>query len=183
MSAPYFKEVFYNSTRITFEHLEPFTFAFESTTAKRVLRVHVTYTNHCFTRRITEEEPADNDLLFDTNTARPRVFCPIRWKNSKQLRDVIEGQLNNSHTKVLQTNKSRNWVYSIKIDDPAGPYHVIFSVSRATGEKKKIQDLNLVVETAFYEKPEIGPPDTLGRMSFWLVCANIYLNRYTRTKR
>ncbi len=183
MSVKYFEDVVYNSTVISFEHLEPFTFQFQSIKANRTLRVHVTFTNHCFTRGIYEDEPADNDLLFDTDTARPRVFCPIRWENSKRLRGIIEEQLNRPSTKVYETNASKNWVYSIKIDNPAGPYHLFFSVSRASGEKKKIQDLNLVVESAYHEKPEKGPPVTLGRMTFWLVCTNVFLNRPTHTKR
>lgn len=139
MSTPYFQDVFYNAARITFEHLEPFTFAFDSQKAKRTLRIHVTFSNHCFTRTISEENPADNSILFDTHTDKPRVFCPIRYENSKRLRTIIEGQLNQSQTKVIQTNSQRNWVYSIQIESPTGPYHMFFSVSRANADKGSSQ--------------------------------------------
>jgi hypothetical protein len=48
--APYFKPVIFRGEVFDLTHLEPFSFDVDSRISKKRLRVHVTFSDHCFTR-------------------------------------------------------------------------------------------------------------------------------------
>lgn len=175
--APYFPALTIDAQTFTFDHLEPFTFSFRSQLVKRELSVHVTFSDHCFSVAYT---PTDDGMREDVigYGARARKFCPIRYRLSLGLPAVVSS-LNQPHVKVWQTAAQRNWAYSMKIDDPAGPYYVFFEVRKASSNKP--QDLNLVVESAYHQTD--APPKLFGRMGFMLLCSKVYLRQPTATKR
>ena len=165
-----------------FKHLEPFTMHFRSQKAARDLRVNVRFSNHCFTHSPKQDEVYEDDLILQDHSGKERVFCPIRYRLSHSLEGLVKG-LNNPRCKVYETATRRNYNYSIEIEDPTGPYHLFFGISKAAGEKKKMQDINLFVESAYPEMPIGEPPKLLGRIGFQLLCTNVYLNKPTSTKR
>lgn len=180
MTAPYFKPLTIGGKTEHFGHLEPFTFKIDSRLAKKHLRVHVTFSNHCFSKGYDPTSHAAGDPIIDPKSPRPRMFCPIRYRLSLGLPAIISS-LNHPKAAVWQTSRERNWSHSITIEDPAGPYHVFFEVRRAGNHQKQWQDLNLVVESAYHETED--PPDLLGSMGFLLLCGKIYLRQPTATKR
>lgn len=149
MTKPYFEPVVIRGQTFDLSHLDPFSFEFLSKKAKKNLRVHVTFSNHCFTKKIITEEHIDGDPVFDAGSTRPRMFCEIRYRLSLDLRSVIDS-LNDARVKVWETAAQRNWAHSITIDDPSGPYHIFFEVRRASRDRRNYQDINLVVE---YDPP------------------------------
>lgn len=163
-------------------HLEPFKMEFESKGAGKTLTIHVTFSNHCFSKKLSDEPTSKHSHIGNTPKDKPRVFCPIRYKLSKEipLKELIK-KLNYASVKVFQTKARRNWCYSIQIDDPKGPYHVFFEMRKNQKTLKKKQDLNMVVESAYHQTEE--PPKLLGRMGFQILCTNIYLKRKVATKR
>jgi len=175
--AAYFPALTIGTLTYTFDHLKPFTFSFNSQLAKRELSIHVTFSTHCFSTAYAEERHPAGEPVIDSG-ARARTFCSVRYRLSLGLPGIVSS-LNQPHIKVWQTAAQRNWAYSLKIDDPAGPYHVFFEVRRAPPHKP--QDLNLVVESAYHETE--SPPKLFGRMGFMLLCSKIYLRQPVATKR
>lgn len=182
MQKPYFEPVVIRGETFDLAHLDPFSFEFFSKKAKKNLRVHVTFANHCFTKKLITEEYIDGDPVFDAGSTRPRMFCEIRYRLSLDLHSVIDS-LNDARVKVWETAAQRNWAHSITIDDPSGPYHIFFEVRRASRDRRNYQDINLVVESAYHEDPENGPPILNGSMNFQLLCGKVYLGEATSTKR
>lgn len=177
----YFPPLTIGGQNYDFAHLEPFTFTIFSQLAKRDLRVHVTFSNHCFTRGYdAATHPAGEPIILD-GARRQRTFCSIRYRLSQVLPTLIQG-LNHPKAKIWETSAERNWCYSITIEDPSGPYHVFFEVRRASQEKRQWQDLNLVVESAYHEA-DGGGPSLKGSMAFVLLCGKVFLRQPTATKR
>lgn len=175
-ASPYFHPLSFNNQTWDLSHLEPFSMEIESEMAKKTLTVHVTFSCHCFSRSHKGTDDVKETIL-DAG-GRPRVFCPIRYNLSLTLASIIQ-RLNDPKVKVKQTTARRNWVYSIVIEDPSGPYHVFFELKRAA--KGKPQDLNLVVESAYQETE--GEPSVLGSIGFVLLCGKVYTNKPVATKR
>lgn len=175
-NTPYFPPIVIGEDSYDLSHLEPFNFVFKSNIANRTIRVNVSFTSHCFSERRGEVGGANVDI----DTPRPRFFCLTRYRLSKDLPAIL-ASLNDPKTKVEQTKSRRNWVYSMKIDDPSGPYHIFFEVKKSEGDKAKSQDVNLVVESAYHE--EKSPPNVLGRMNFQLLCSKVYMKKPVATKR
>lgn len=182
MASPYFPPLVIGGETKEFLHLEPFNFEFYSKSAKKNLRVHVTFRSHAFSKKYIAADHPDGDPIIDSNTPRPRTFCPIRYRLSFALPNLILG-LNNEKVKVWETAARRNWAYSIKIEDPAGPYHIFFEVRRPAQHSQVKQDISLIVESAYHENAESGPPNLLGSISFMLLCSNVYMKKPTSTKR
>lgn len=177
----YFPELVIAGQHIDLSHLDPFTFVINSKQAKRDLRVHVTFSNHCFSRCYDEARHPVGEPVIDARSARPRTFCPIRYRLSQRVPELIR-TLNHPKTKVWETTSERNWCYSITIDDPEGPYHVFFEIRRASRDRRQWQDLHLVVESAYHQDEKDGPK-LKGSMAFILLCGKVYLGEPTSTKR
>lgn len=182
VTSPYFKALEIAETTFAFSHLEPFTFSIDSRKAKKSLRVHVTFSNHCFTKRYALETHIVGEPILDQGTKRPRSFCRIRYALSLKLRELLKS-LADPKADVWETTSRRNWAYSVKVDDPAGPYHIFFELKRAAKERRQWQELQLVVESAYPEDPAKRPPDVVGSMNFVLLCGKIYLGEKTSTRR
>ncbi len=159
-----------------FNHLNSFLISFDSKNANKKLVIYVAFTNHCFTKAYKPGEPTNGMQLFDTETARPRIFCPIRYRLSTELPRMIR-EMNHGKVKVRETITRRNFVHSLKIEDPSGPYHIFIDVKK---EHSKHYDLKMFIESSYHEET---PPRTMGRIGFHILCTNKYLNRKTSTKR
>lgn len=182
MTKFYYDSLTLGGETFDFPHLEPFKMEFESKMANKWLRLHVTFKNHCFTKGYQAAEHIAGEPIFDELTESPRLFCRTRYRLSKSLPALVQS-LNHPKVEVVQTAARRNWVYSIKIEDPAGPYHVFFEVRRPAAAHKHEQDLNIVIESAYHEEPEKGAPRLLGAMNFYLLCGKIFTGKPVATKR
>ncbi len=151
----------------------------KSERAKKDLRIRVRFSNHCFSRDYIDGEDSSEEII-NQGERKLRVFCHTRYRLSFSLQDLVTS-LNSSKIKVNQTKAKRNWVYSIKIDDPEGPYHLFFEISRTPKGKRQYQDLEMVIESAYHETKE--PPKIIGNMKFLLLCSKTYLNEKVSTKR
>lgn len=175
MPTPYFKNLVIGDQTYSFEHLEPFTFQLVSKLAQKTLLIHVTFTNHCFTHKYKPEKYQAGQLLLDTDTPRPRVFCPTRYRLSRELNlaDLIRG-MTHPKCKVSQSKERRNWAYTMQIDNPEGPYYLFFEIRKAVQAGRQRQDLSIIVESAYPDDPEEKTPVFVGDMSFILLCGKTY---------
>lgn len=179
---PYFPSLSNGDEKYDFSHLEPFTFVLESKLARRDLRIHVTFSTHCFSKAYEPALHAHEEPIIDTSTPRPRSLCPIRYRLSRQLPPLIKS-LGHPKAKVWETATERNWCYSLTVDAPSGPYYVFFEVRRTSREQRQWQDLNLVVESAYHADQRSEGPKLKGSISFVLLCGKTYLNQPTSTRR
>lgn len=182
MTNPYFAPLVISGNVVNLSHLEPFTFSFQSVSANnKQLRVHVTFSNHCFTQgySVGMLNSSGGPILKDEG-GRDRLFCPIRYQLSTQLPSVIHS-LNAPQMKVRQTKQERNWVHSITIPDPAGPYHMFFRLKKTQQEHRTWRELDMRIESAYHQQG--AAPDTIGRVGFWALCSNVYLGKPIATKR
>lgn len=183
---PYFQPIVVGEKTFPLDHLEPFTFTFTSVRAKRDLRVHVTFTNHCFSEKFEPEEAIqesdESGAVFPDHANRLRIFCEVRYRLSHMLPSVI-ASLNDPRIKVSETAAERNWCYTMRIEDPVGPYYVFFEVRRAGKVALGRQELNLIVESAYHQDPQRPEPALKGAMSFHLLCTKIFLGERTSTRR
>lgn len=178
----YFSSTPTGAERYELSHLEPFTFVVDSKLAKRDLRVHVTFSTHCFSKAYDPALHTNGEPIIDSQTQRPRSFCPIRYELSRHLRPLIES-LGHPKAKVWETAAERNWCYSITVDSPSGPYYVFFEIRRASRERRQWQDLNLIVESAYHGDKRNEGPKLKGPIAFVLLCGKTYLHQPTSTRR
>lgn len=176
---PYFPAITVNGQTYDLAHLDPLTLQVQSEMAKKTLRVGVRFSNHCFTNDYDAAmHPAGFPILLDAGK-RQRSFCHVRYDLSHQLPAIVQG-LTHPKIQVWQTAERRNWVYSMAVENPAGPYHVFFELRRSTD---RAHDLGMVIESAYPEDPARGSPNTLGKMGFVLLCGKVYTGKPVATKR
>jgi hypothetical protein len=178
----YFKPVVVGGNAVDLTHLDPFALVFFSQVAGHALRVHVTYSNHCFTEKWDAATSGTDDLLLRDGGGRLRVFCETRYRLSLGLPGII-AKLNHSRTKVWQTARERNWCHAIQIDHPTGPYYVFFEIRRPGVAMRQRQDLNLVVESAYPQDVLRRAPALKGQMNFHLLCGKIFRGQPVSTRR
>lgn len=182
MTQPYFPSLALQGQTYDFSHLNPFELQVNSAIAKRDLRVHVRFTNHCFTVGYdAPAHPPGEPILLD-HGQRERTFCRVRYDLSKDLPGVISN-LADPAMKVWETATRRNWAHVMQIESPRGPFYVFFELKRTPVENRHLQDLNLVVESAYPQDPAEPRPSLMGRMGFLMLCGKIYTGQKTSTKR
>lgn len=120
----YFPALTIGNQTYDFAHLEPFKFKIASQLARRDLRVHVTFSSHCFSRGYEPQTHPEGEPIILDAAGRPRTFCVIRYRLSLGLPTVIQ-ELNHPQAKVHETAAQRNWAYSLTIQDPIGPYQYV----------------------------------------------------------
>jgi len=178
----YFPPLIIKGESVDLLHLEPFTFELESQLVKKKLRVHVTFSNHCFSRGYDSSIHPAGEPIIDVGSERQRTYCPTRYRLSHSIPALIRGLAESPKIKVWETAAERNWCYSILMEDPSGPYHVFFEIRRAGKDRQQWQDLQLVVESAYHQ--DTGNwPKLKGSMTFVLLCGKTYLGQPTTTKR
>ncbi|MSP01764.1 MAG: hypothetical protein EXR07_12060 [Acetobacteraceae bacterium] len=182
MPQPYHPPLKAGKHTFAFPHLEPFGMNVESLKAGRTLRVHVRFTTHCFTRKYdAATHPTEEPIIHDAG-GRPRSFCRVRYGLSSRLPAAIQA-LNHPKAAVSQTAQERNWLHSVTIDAPGGLYRIFFELRRAPVEVRHLQDLSLVVESAYAWDPSNKPPGIRGSMGFVVLCGKTYKGEPVLTRR
>ena len=62
-------------------------------------------------------------------------------------------------------------------------YQIFFELRRTMPERRRFQDLDMVVESAYPADPNRPAPNVLGRMNFLLLAGSVYLGVKTSTRR
>lgn len=174
----YFNQLVIGGNQINLAHLDPFTLTFHSERIGKVLRVAITFTNHCFSAEFgTIPHPAGQPVIWDGK--KRRTFCTTRYQLSHDLPDLIR-QL--PEKTVTLASHGTTWVHTVTIQNPQGPYHAFLTVSRATGHERTWQDINVMVESAY---PQTQQPPALKGLPrpFALVCADIYGGNAAKPKK
>lgn len=182
MSKAYFDPVVIQGQTYCLAHLNPFQLVIPSERVQRDLRIHVRFTNHAFTSGYDSETHNPEHPIIEDHGGRPRSFCDVRYTLSQSLPGVITG-FTHPATKVHQTAALRNWAHVTMIDTPKGPYYVFFELRKAPQADRHMQDLNLVVESAYPQDPAVGAPQLSGRMGFGLLCSKVYVGEPVSTRR
>lgn len=182
MIKAYFEPLTIQDRTYCLEHLNPLQLILPSERARKDLRLHVRFTNHVFTTAydVVSHDPAFP--IIPDHGGRPRSFCEVRYTLSLTLPSLISGFTHNS-TKVHQTAAQRNWAYVTEIQTPKGPYYIFFELRRSSKDQRHMQDLNLVVESAYPKHPAMEPPKLSGRMGFGLLCSKVYAGERVSTRR
>jgi hypothetical protein len=164
-------------------HLDPCQFEAISTKVPRPLRINVRFTNHCFSEAFDPvKHPAGTFAIMDG--PRRRVFSPDRYTLSFQLPVLIRG-LASPGARVHETAARRNWMYAATVQVPTTGtvYQIFFELRRATPERRRLQDLDMVVESAYPADPGRPEPNILGRVSFLLLAGSVYVGKPVTTRR
>jgi len=182
-AAHYHRPLHLHGQVIDLAHLDPFVFEANSTKVPRPLRINVRFTNHCFSDAFDPaRHPADAPVILDGR--RRRAFCPDRYALSLHLPNLIRG-LANPNARVHETAARRNWMYGATVALPVTGtiYQIFFDLRRATPERRRFQDLDLVVESAYPADPARPAPNILGRVSFLLLAGSLYTGKPVTTRR
>jgi len=164
-------------------HLDPFRFEVSSTKVPRPLRINVRFTNHCFSEAFDPtRHPVDEPVISDGR--RRRAFCPDRYDLSLRLPTLMRG-LADSTTRVHETAARRNWMYAaiIKVPVAGTRYQIFFEMRRTSPERRRLQDLDMVVESAYAANPTRPEPNILGPVRFALLAGSLYLGKIVTTRR
>lgn len=161
-----------------FAHLNKRSISFNSKSLGKNLNICIQFTNHCYSEKyISGNHPTKWPILLDGGN-RKRTFCPIRYHLSKTILISLVNNLNNPKSKVLESSSRRNWVYSFNCMTPYGNYYLFFEIKKASNHSGN--DLDITIESAY---PMLSPPQTIGKMSFFALCNNVYLGKKTTTRR
>jgi len=180
---PYHPPAYHRLRSHDLSHLDPFVFEAVSAKVPRPLRINVRFTNHCYSEAFDPRRHAPNDPTI-RDGARNRVFAPDRYALSLHLPPLIR-RLATPGARVHETAARRNWMYAAAMEIPAANtrYQIFFELRRTVAERRKFQDLDMVVESAYPADPNRPAPNVLGRMNFLLLAGNVYLGLKTSTRR
>lgn len=181
MTKPYFSPLVVRERAYDLSHLEPVRLMVPSQKAQRDLSVHVRFTTHCFTEGFDAEKHPSDEIVLDEGR-RPRVFCPVRYELSPLLPGLLHG-LNSPSAKVWQTAAGRNWTHSAIVEGRGATYYLFFEVRRTPPERRRLQDVEMMVESAYPILDGDRRPNVLGPMKFQLLIGNVFLGRPIATKR
>ena len=179
---PYFPPLKVQGSLIDLSHLNPFQMAVESEKAGRSLRVLVRFTTHCFTKVCDPDRLGVGEFLIQDEGKRPRVFCPIRHGMSASLPAAIR-DLNQPKIKVWQTASGRNWTHSTVVEGYGDPYHLFFEIRRAPESRRRHQDIEITVESAYPVSRTEPQPRRLGPMAFVVLAGKVFLGQPVATRR
>lgn len=164
-------------------HLHPFQFDVSSAKVPRPLRINVRFTNHCFSEAFDPaKHPADELVISDGH--RRRAFCPDRYDLSPRLPALIRG-LADPAARVHETAARRNWMHAalVEVAVAGTRYQIFFELRRTVPERRRLQDLDMVVESAYPADPSRPEPNILGPVRFALLAGSLYLGKVVTTRR
>lgn len=134
---------------------------------ERKLTLAVSYSLHCFTRRIKEGEVVSNELWY-SDSRESRVFDENRWKLSFHLPQIISTL---EKRKCLHTGREEFVTVQIVHEGVELEYAVFFTVTKSN---KSGIDLNLFINSA-HERTE--PLRYTKPIRFQFIALNRYLRK------
>ncbi|MHB1704785.1 MAG: hypothetical protein ACYCSH_01875, partial [Acidithiobacillus sp.] len=157
------------------DHLHPLlwevTIPAKATNSERVLKIVVSYSMHCFTRKPSAGEIVAADARYSDNR-ETRVFDSGRWALSKRLPSIIADL---EKRRCLHSGREEFITVDMVEDGRKFEYAVFFTVTKAN--KTEGADLNLFINSAHeridalkYKKP----------IKFFTILLNRFLGRPIR---
>lgn len=177
-SSNYHENVEYRGSIYCLFHLNPFTMSVKCDGLGRDLRVRVIPLNHCFSKdkKKNEEDYIEGDPIFDQGTARERIFCLERYVQSFELEAAVRS-LRGEY--VLESASERNWCYVSSLEFNGKTYYVFFELKRAPRANRRMQDLELYIESAYTR----DHPNVKGRVRFELLCRKTFNGEKVKTRK
>ncbi|MDA8152614.1 MAG: hypothetical protein M0003_07840 [Acidithiobacillus sp.] len=140
------------------DHLHPLlwevTIPAKAQNAERVLKIVVSYSMHCFTRKPSTDEDVAADVWY-SDSREKRVFDSGRWALSKRLPSIIADL---ERRRCLHSGREEFITVDMVEDGRKFEYAVFFTVTKAN--KTEGADLNLFINSAHeridalkYKKP------------------------------
>ena len=62
-------------------------------------------------------------------------------------------------------------------------YQIFFELRRTVEERRRLQDLDMIIESAYPADPNRPEPNILGRVSFQLLAGSLFLGKRVTTRR
>ena len=164
-----------NGNAYAMDHLHPLlwevTISAKAPNPERNLKIVVSYSMHCFTRKPSANEDVAADAWYSDSRER-RVFDSRRWSLSKQLPSIIAGL---ERRRCLHSGREEFLTVDIVEDSRKFEYAVFFTVTKAN--KTEGADLNLFINSAHeridalkYKKP----------IKFFTILLNRFLDKPIR---
>ena len=140
------------------DHLHPLlwelTIPAKAPNPERILKIVVSYSMHCFTRKPSTDEDVAADAWY-SDSREKRVFDSGRWALSKRLPSIIAGL---ERRRCLHSGREEFITVDMVEDGRKFEYAVFFTVTKAS--KTDGADLNLFINSAHerndalkYKKP------------------------------
>jgi hypothetical protein len=161
-------------------HLEPFRFAACSAKVPRPLRINVRFTNHCY----SEAFPARHGRAMDhgrEKTARllSRPLPPLSPSSGADPRHGKSGYSRSRDGVTPKLDVCRHRGDARRGD----PIPNLLRSPASDPERRQLQDLDMVVESAYLADPGRTEPNILGRANFLLLAGSLYLGKAVMTWR
>lgn len=71
----------------------------------------------------------------------------------------------------------------VEVPEAGTRYQIFFELRRTVAGLRRLQDLDMVVESAYPANPARPEPNILGRVSFLLLAGNLYAGKPVTTRR
>ncbi len=161
-------------------HLEPCSLRVSSLKVGWELRIHVLYSNHCFSRKFDPGLHPEGTPTFVDGRGERRVFDPTRYGLSLLLPEITQ-HFAPPQTRVCRPRRGEIGFIRRRSRATSAPYLVFFELRRARRDEGG-QDLNLTVEST-YPQMDQPAPSLLGPMGFVLLAGKVYRGEPTTTRR
>jgi len=163
----------YNDIHYQLEHLHPFEFVFSQEATEKKPRkeyfVNITFSMHCFTKKIMEGEDC-NELLLYEDKKEKREICFDRYKLSKNLPNIIKEL---DVRKCYHTRHGNYFTIDISDETKIAKYEIYFVVSKSK-EKGK---LNLFVQSAYLRSESNNQRKKKKPIKFKIILYNTSINK------
>lgn len=171
----YWKPFKYKGERYDLTHLHPFEMIYKQPVkgnkSEQSYHLNVSFSLHCFTKRIESSENLDNELLYQ-DSREVRIFDFQRYQLSKSLKQIV---LELDKQKCYHTGKGNFFI--INLLDEAGQkreYEVFFTMSRASNKGQ----LNLFVQSAYLRDNEHKANQPKKKsINFYVIAHNTLIGR------
>ena len=156
------------------EHLQPRTFSYNIKVNKepKIITLGILFSPHCYTRTKDDTDPPDSVILEENRKGgriEQRVFCPHRWKFSKQLPEIIE-QLHHKGCLIGGNGE----IFYRQEGAPSQGAHDGWYICARLNASAKHQNLTMSIRSVHYRNNR--PADIRGRgiTKFYVVLERFY---------
>ncbi len=131
------------------------------TGAQKQLRIHLSFSDHCFTDHFGEDE----SWIYPYSSSS-RYFCEVRYELSKHLPDLIRSLLDHNAYVLLTLMRHREQFFYLEDEFHGETYRVFLEVS---APRANYADIRIDVKSAYDEKPWAKPVSGSVRYRLWRV--------------
>jgi hypothetical protein len=165
--------IVYKGAGMSLDHLfgEPLIFQCPCEDIGRDLNIRVHFTPHVYTESYDDSIHTPDQIIYSEGKDRHRVFCPIRYKLSLELPELV---CDLPKWKVHQTAERRNYVHVVQLEVSNQFYEIYFMLQRAAGGDEV--DLRLTVESAYPVEVATPLPKRPRAIRFFVLARKVLRN-------